>query len=93
MLPALLDATDLCQAHWRAAAERSELEAALDEQLDQAAHGHRPSTQDLRVLQNEINRQRPSSRRYQPGITSSVTGTQRRRAASAADRLWGDGQR
>ena len=58
MLPALLDATDLCQAHWRAAAERSELEAALDEHLEQAAHGHRPSPQDLRVLQDEINRQR-----------------------------------
>jgi hypothetical protein len=58
MLPALLDATDLCQAHWRAAAELSELEAALDEHLDQAAHGRHPSTQDLRVLQNEINRQR-----------------------------------
>ncbi len=58
MLPAILDATDLCQAHWRAAAERSELEAVLDEHLDQAAHGHRPSTQELRVLQNDINRQR-----------------------------------
>jgi SMODS-associating 4TM effector domain len=58
MLPALLDATDLCQAHWRAATKRSELEAALDEHLDQAAHGHRPLPQDLRVLQDEINRQR-----------------------------------
>jgi len=28
MLSALLDATDLCQAHWRAAGECSELEAA-----------------------------------------------------------------
>lgn len=58
MLPALLDATDLFQAHWRAAAERSELEAALDERLDQVAHGHRPLPEDLRVLQDEINRQR-----------------------------------
>lgn len=58
MLPALLDATDLCQAHWGAATERSELESALDEHLDQAAHGHRPLPQDLRTLQDEINRQR-----------------------------------
>jgi hypothetical protein len=58
MLPALLDATDLCQAHWRAAAERSELETTLDEHLDQAAHGVRLLPADLRVLQDEISRQR-----------------------------------
>lgn len=58
MLPALLDATDLCQAHWRAAAERTELEHALDGQLDQAAHGNFPQPENLRVLQDEINRQR-----------------------------------
>jgi hypothetical protein len=43
MLPALLDATDLCQAYWRAAARQAELEAVLDHRLDQAAHGARPS--------------------------------------------------
>jgi hypothetical protein len=58
MLPALLDATDLCQAHWRAAAERSELEAALDQRLDAAAQGRVPAPEDLRTLQDEINRQR-----------------------------------
>ncbi len=58
MLPALLDATDLCQAHWRAAAERSAPETRLDQQLDQAAHGHPPTPEDLRALQDEINRQR-----------------------------------
>jgi len=36
MLPALLDATDLCQAHWRAGSERSGLEGHLDQLLDHA---------------------------------------------------------
>jgi len=58
MLPALLDATDLCQAHVRAAAERSGLESELDERLDQTAEGHPPFGEDLRALQDEINRQR-----------------------------------
>jgi hypothetical protein len=58
MLPALLDATDLCQAHWRAGAERSALETRLDQQLDLAAHGHPPAPAELRALQDEINRQR-----------------------------------
>jgi hypothetical protein len=58
MLPALLDATDLCQAHWRAGAERSVLEARLDQRLDQAAGGQLPAPEDLRALQDEINRQR-----------------------------------
>jgi hypothetical protein len=58
MLPALLDATDLCQAHWRAAAERSGLEAALDQRLDAAAQGRVPALEDLRTLQDEISRQR-----------------------------------
>jgi hypothetical protein len=58
MLPALLDATDLCQAHWRAAAERSGLEAALDQRLDAAAQGGAAAPGDLRTLQDEINRQR-----------------------------------
>ncbi|HLJ99316.1 MAG TPA: S-4TM family putative pore-forming effector [Streptosporangiaceae bacterium] len=58
MLPALLDATDLCQAHVRAAAERSGLESELDERLDQTAEGHPPSGEDLRAQQDEINRQR-----------------------------------
>lgn len=58
MLPALLDATDLSQAHWRAGAERSALEAQLDQRLDRAAHGRPPAPHDLRALQDEINRQR-----------------------------------
>ncbi|MDQ2812355.1 MAG: S-4TM family putative pore-forming effector [Actinomycetota bacterium] len=58
MLPALLDATDLCQAHCRAAAERSGLEAAIDQRLDAAAQGRGPALEDLRTLQDEINRQR-----------------------------------
>jgi hypothetical protein len=58
MLPALLDATDLCQAHWRAGAESSTLEDQLDQRLDQAARGRLPSPEDLRALQDEINRQR-----------------------------------
>ncbi len=58
MLPALLDATDLSQAHWRAAAERSELEAALDQRLDRATQGSLPAPEDLRALQDEISRQR-----------------------------------
>lgn len=58
MLPALLDATDLCQAHWRGGAERSALEAQLDQRLDQAAGGQLPAPEDLRALQDEINRQR-----------------------------------
>jgi hypothetical protein len=58
MLPALLDATDLCQAHWRAGAERSALEARLDQELDQAARGHPPTAEGLRALQDEIMRQR-----------------------------------
>jgi hypothetical protein len=58
MLPALLDATDLCQAHWRAGAERSGLETQLDQRLDQAAQGRLPTPEDLRALQDEINRQR-----------------------------------
>jgi SMODS-associating 4TM effector domain len=58
MLPALLDATDLCQAHWRAGSERSGLETQLDQWLDQAARGHPPTPQDLRALQDEISRQR-----------------------------------
>lgn len=58
MLPALLDATDLCQAHWRASAERSALEARFDQRLDQAAAGHPPTLEDLRALQDDINRQR-----------------------------------
>lgn len=58
MLPALLDATDLCQAHWRAGAERFALEAQLDQRLDRAAGGQLPAPEDLRALQDEINRQR-----------------------------------
>jgi hypothetical protein len=58
MMPALLDATDLCQAHWRAGAERSALETRLDKELDQAARGRPPSPQDLRAQQDEITRQR-----------------------------------
>jgi hypothetical protein len=58
MLPALLDATDLCQAHWRAAAERSGLEAALDQRLEATARGCPPAPEDLRTLQDEITRQR-----------------------------------
>jgi hypothetical protein len=58
MLPALLDATDLCQADWRAAGERAGLEEALDQRLDAAAQGRVPSLKDLRTLQDEINRQR-----------------------------------
>jgi hypothetical protein len=58
MLPALLDATDLSQAHWRAAAERSEVETTLDQRLDQATHGQLPSPEDFRALQDEVNRQR-----------------------------------
>jgi SMODS-associating 4TM effector domain len=58
MLPALLDATDLCQAHSRAATERSGFESQLDLRLDQTAQGHPPSGEDLRALQDEINRQR-----------------------------------
>jgi hypothetical protein len=58
MLPALLDATDLCQAHRNAATEQSALEASLDQRLDQAARGDLPSPQDLRAIHDEINRQR-----------------------------------
>jgi len=58
MLPALLDATDLGQAHWHAAAERSELEATLDRRLDQAAQASLSAPEDLRAVQDEINRQR-----------------------------------
>jgi len=58
MLPALLDAVDLCQAHWRAAAERSELESALDEHLDETARGQLIAPGTLRALQDEITRQR-----------------------------------
>ena len=58
MLPALLGATDLCQAHWQAGAERSALEDQLDHRLDQAARGHPATPEDLRALQDEINRQR-----------------------------------
>jgi len=39
MLPALLDATDLGQAHWRAANERPELEAALDQRPGRGSPG------------------------------------------------------
>jgi hypothetical protein len=58
MLPALLDATDLYQAHWRAGSERAGLEDQLDHRLDLAAHGCPPTPEDLRALQDEINRQR-----------------------------------
>jgi hypothetical protein len=60
MLPALLDATDLGQAHWRAASERFGLEDQLDQYLDQAAYGQLPTSGDLRGLQDEISRQRLS---------------------------------
>lgn len=60
MLPALLDATDLCQAHWRATAERADLEAALDQRIDQATTGELPTQHELRALQDEIDRQRAS---------------------------------
>jgi SMODS-associating 4TM effector domain len=58
MLPALLDATDLCQAHWRAGGERAQLEATLDKRLDEVAQGQRPDAGELRAFQDEINRQR-----------------------------------
>jgi hypothetical protein len=58
MLPALLDATDLCQDHWHAAAQQSELEASLDHRLDQASHGACPTPEDLRAIQDDVNRQR-----------------------------------
>jgi hypothetical protein len=48
----------LCQAHWRAGTARSALEAQLDHWLDQTVHGHPPAPEDLRALQEEINRQR-----------------------------------
>jgi hypothetical protein len=58
MLPALLDATDLGQAHWRVGAERSALEAQLDQRLDQAARGQLSAPEELRAVQDEISRQR-----------------------------------
>jgi hypothetical protein len=87
MLPALLDATDLCQAHWRAGAERSAIEAELEQRLDQAAHGQQPTPEELRALQDEISRQRLT----QPPVPDSYY--RLRRASyeasmrAAADRL------
>jgi hypothetical protein len=70
VLPALLDAVDLCQAHWRAAAKRSELETALDDHLDQTARGQLVPPGTLRALQGEITRQRLT----QPGYPTGATG-------------------
>jgi hypothetical protein len=91
MLPALLDATDLSQAHWRAAAERSGLEAALDQHLDAAAQGRVPAPEDLRTLQDEICRQRltqpPVPDWYYRLRRASYETSMRAAAARLAERL------
>jgi hypothetical protein len=81
MLPALLDATDLCQAHWRAAAERSELEEALDEHLDETAHGRRASPKTSGRYKTRSTDSVSPSRPCQLGTTGSAERATRLRCA------------